>query len=185
MHQNIVFSIALTFMIASPLSAQARDSLSLDATVGSSVGSGGRHHHNDDGGIGGELTLTVRPHPDRETAVIAALTVGGRRSVDFGDKCAVEPGAGSGCLPAFPAFSHVGILGGIERRASALAVRALAGPAFYGGGGVSGVGGQFQLDGAAGSTHLALVVAARGSVIASFTGETLLARSLEFGLRVR
>jgi hypothetical protein len=63
-------------------------------------------------------------------------------------------------------------------------VRALAGPASYGGGGPSGVGAQLHVDGASGFKHLALVGAVRGSWVVRVTGEMLFSRSLEFGLRV-
>jgi hypothetical protein len=65
------------------------------------------------------------------------------------------------------------------------ALRAMVGPAFYAGQGASGLGGQLELDAAAGPTHLAFVLAARGSVIARFNGERLRLGSGAFGLRVQ
>lgn len=173
-------------MIACHLPAQSRDPVSIDATIGLSTGSGGRLPYYSSDGIAGEITLTFRPHPERETAGVVAATVGGQSHFDgYGDKCVVNPEYGSGCLPAFPSFSHVGVLGGVEGQWPGFAMRALAGPAFYGGGGASGIGGQLHLDGAIGFTHLAFVVAIRGCLVARVTGETLRSHSLEFGLRVQ
>lgn len=47
------------------------------------------------------------------------------------------------------------------------------------------MGAQLHLDGAVGFTHLAFVVAVRGSFISRFNGETLRARSTEFGVRIQ
>jgi hypothetical protein len=83
------------------------------------------------------------------------------------------------------------LLVGLEQSRSILSFRALAGPAVFGG--ASGLGGQAQVDAAIGLTsrinraasHVAAVVAARGSVVARFNGETLRLGSLEFGFRLR
>jgi hypothetical protein len=185
MHRPFVFNVALAIVLAGSLQAQSRDSLSLDATIGPSVGSGGRRPYYSSNDIAGELTLTFRPHPDRASAWVAALSVGGRTSLEFGDRCVLDVAAGSVCAPAFPAFSHVALLVGIEKQWGIAAVRAFAGPGFYGGGGPSGLGAQVHLDGAVGFTHLALVGVIRGSFVSRFSGETIRAHSLEFGLRLQ
>lgn len=185
MRRWIVLRVILAMTLASPLSAQSHDSVSLDVTLGASTGYGGRRPYYASDDVAGEITLAVRPHPDRSSAWIAAVTVGRRTPLEFGDPCVIQPGAGSGCAPAFPSFSHLGLLGGREWRRSHVELRALAGPAFYGGSGASGLGGQMHLDGAAGFRHLAFVAAVRGSWVARVDGETLRCRSLEFGLRVQ
>lgn len=185
MYPPVVLNIALATVLVGSLQGQSRDSLSLDATLGPSVGSGGRGPYYSSDDVAGELTLTIRPHPDRDRSQIAALSVGGRTSLDFGDRCVVDVAAGSGCIPAFPTFSHVALLIGIEQQWGIAAVRALAGPAFYEGGGSPGMGAQLHLDGAVGFSHLAFVGAIRGSFVSRFDGESLRARSVEFGIRIQ
>jgi hypothetical protein len=182
-----IVAVALTLPFAQPAAAQARDSLSLDATIGASTGLGGRRPYYNSGDIAAEMTLAFRFHPERSVAAVGALSVGGRGTVLSDDVCRLVdgPGGAVSCAPRFPALNHVGILGGVESRASRVSMRVLAGPAFYGREGASGFGAQTQLDGAIGFSHLALVGAVRGSWIARVTGETFLFRSLEFGLRVQ
>ena len=182
---RIVFVVAVAASVAPPLAAQSRDRLSLDVTLGPSTGSGGRRYYYDSADMGAEITLALRPHPESLSGWIAAVAVGRHTPVEFGDPCALDPGGGSGCAPAFPSFSHLGLLGGREWRRSHGAVRALVGPAFYCGGGASGLGGQLHVDAAAGFRHLQFVAAARGTWVDRFTGETLRAHSLEFGLRMQ
>jgi hypothetical protein len=182
-HCRIVFAVGLVASVAPSLAAQSRDSLSLDVTLGPSSGSGGRRYYYDSADIAGEITLALRPHPDRASAWIAAVSVGRRTPAEFGDRCALNPGGAPGCAPAFPSFSHLGLLGGREWRTSHAGVRAFAGPAYYFGGGASGLGGQLHADAAAGFTHLQFVAAVRGMWVDRFSGETLRAHSLEFGLR--
>jgi len=177
----------LALPLAGPAAAQARDTVSLDATIGASAGSGGRQPYYGSGDIAGEVTLGIRFHPERTVASIGALSVGGRSRFGFGDTCRLlnGPDGPPGCAPYFPALAHLGVLGGVERREGAGSLRALAGPAFYAGNGPSGFGAQTQLDGAAGFSHLLIVAAVRGSWIVRVTGETFFFRSLEFGLRVQ
>lgn len=182
--RRTMFAVALIVSVAPSLAAQSHDSMSLDVTLGPSTGSGGSRYYYDSADIAGEITLAVRPHPDRSSTWIAALAVGRRTPAEFGDRCALDPGGGSGCAPAFPSFSHFGLLGGREWRRSHAEVRALAGPAYYWGGGSSGLGAQLHIDAATGFKHLQFVAAARGTWVDRFTGETLRAHSLEFGLRV-
>jgi hypothetical protein len=82
-------------------------------------------------------------------------------------------------------MSHIGILGGWERDLDIIGVRALLGPAFYGGNGASGLGGEAEVDATAGFSHLAFVAVVRGSGIVRFTGESFRVASLQFGLRLR
>lgn len=183
--RRIGLAVALVVSVAPSLAAQSRDPLSLDVTLGPSTGSGGRRHYYDSADVGVEITLAVRPHPDRPSAWLGGVTVGRRTPAEIGDRCFVDPGSGPGCAPAFYSFSHFGLLGGREWRRSHGAVRAFAGPAYYWGGGASGLGGQLHVDAAAGFKHLQFVVAARGTWVDRVTGETLRAHSLEFGLRVQ
>src|SRR5215831_1453793 len=182
-----VVSVALTLSFARPTAAQTRESLSLDATIGASAGSGRRQYYGS-GDFAGEVTLGLRFHPERTVAAIGALSVGGRSHVGADDAICrlVDGSSGTSprCAQHFPGLAHVGVLGGVERR-GVVSLRALAGPAFYAGEGAPGFGAQAQFDGAIGFSHLALVGAVRGSWIARVTGETFLFRSLEFGFRVR
>jgi len=181
---RIAFAVTLLASIAPSLAAQSYDALALDVTLGPSTGAGGRRYYYKSDGVAAEITFAVRPHSERASAWVAAVTLGRRTPAEFGDLCAIDPSGSPGCAPAFPSFSHLGLLGGREWRASHAEVRAFAGPAYYFGG-ASGLGGQLHLDAAAGFTHLQFVAAVRGTWVDRFTGETLRAHSLEFGLRVQ
>lgn len=182
MRRQLGCAAALAVMLAHPLRAQ---SVAFDGTVGVSVGRGGSRTYTNQDAPAAEITLGIRPAD--ESARMFALTVGARGLVfGHGDVCNIPPPpAVQGCLPDFPAVTHLGLLFGLEQSRLGVTVRALAGPAFFGIGGGSGVGGQFQADVAAGFPHLAVVVATRGSLIARFNGETLRLGSLQLGLRIR
>ncbi len=171
--------LALAMCCGGALTAQPTQPLSMDATVGTRYGWGGTYTGRD--GVAGEITLV----PAHRAARIAALTIGGSSSLPYGDICVLAPGTSSGCLPRFPSVVHVGLLGGLERGRSTRALRALVGPALFNGGGKSTLGGQGQIDAAVGGTHVALVVAARGSLVRRAPRETLRLGSLAVGLRVQ
>lgn len=177
--RSLIVNIGLVMIACVPLAAQGARPFSVDITAGLSTGWGGRYF--DRSGVAGEVTLI----PAHETARIVAVAVGGRGTPASGDICVLESGPGSPCLSRFPALVHVGLLAGLERLSSLGTVRAMWGPAFYGGQGASGIGAQIQFDAAAGFTHVAFVVAGCGSVVARFTGETLRLGSLAVGLRIR
>jgi hypothetical protein len=171
-------------MFAKPVVAQSVHPFATDVTIGAGTGQGG--HYFDRTGLAAEVTLV----PEHEKALIAAFTVGARGTMASGDICAFEgPPPPNGqplhCLDRFPTIVHLGVLGGLEHAGSFASVRAIAGPALYGGSTAFGLGGQFQLDAAAGFTHLAVVAAVRGSLIARPTADPLRLNSLQFGLRVR
>ena len=182
---KLIVRVALAIVLAQPLTAQSRDTVSLEITVGASRGWGGGRNYIGEGGVAGEITLGIRARPGDATTRITAVTVGARSSFNFTDVCVMDTVAGFGCRPRFPSVAHIGLLGGLERRRRAGALRVLAGPAFYGGKDASGLGAQLQLDAAVGFTHLALLLAARGSFILRPTGETLGLGSLGLGLRVQ
>jgi len=184
MYRSILFGV-VAIASATRLTAQATDRLSLDVTIGPSWGSGRRQQYDNTSGSAGEVVLALRLHPDRAVAPIAALSVGGQGSFTPDAVCAVLPPPSTGCEPEFPSFGHLGIVGGIELRRAAVDLRALTGPAFYEGGGKTGLGAQINLDGAVGFAHLAFVAAVRGSLVDRFNGDRLWCRSLELGLRIQ
>lgn len=178
-HRCLFTWVALALLAADPLTAQSAKSPSLDVTVGVSAGAGG--HYFDRNGLAGEITLV----PKHEHARVFAVAAGVRGSLASSDVCALEAGPGSRCLPRLPTIAHLGLLGGWEYRHAGAALRALAGPALFGGSGTSGLGAQLSIDAAVGVTHAALIAAARGGFVAPFAGEPLRLGSLELGLRFR
>ena len=172
-------SVLLALLAADALTAQSAKSPSLDVTVGLSTGAGG--HYFDRTGLAGEITLV----PEHEHAGVVGVTAGVRGTPASSDICALEAGPGSRCLPRFPTITHLGLLGGWEFRHAGAALRALAGPAIFGGSGTSALGAQLSMDAAIGVTHVAVVAAARAGLVAPFSGEPLRLGSLELGLRVR
>ena len=91
MHRWIAFLFALALGVAPPLIGQARDSLSLDVTVGPNSGAGGRRPYYNSGGISGEVTLAFRAHPARTLAHVEAISLGRRTAMEFGDPCRIVP----------------------------------------------------------------------------------------------
>jgi hypothetical protein len=186
MYRLLVPAIAITFGFAPSLTAQSRDARSFDVTLGRSFGAGGKRPYFSSDDVAAEITLGLRPRVSGRATWATALTIGRRSGpLEFGDRCRVQPTGDPGCETRFPTFSHIGLLGGAAWQASRLELRGLVGPAWFTGGGPSGVGAQAHLDAALGFRHVAFIVATRGSWVARVGGESLRCRSLEFGLRVR
>jgi hypothetical protein len=167
-------------LMASSASAQSSNAVAVDVTLGPSRGWGGASSYRYRDGVAAEITLAL--HPGGQSRRVGAITAGAQASF-VATTCPAIPGGG--CQREFPPFTHVGILGGIESANDVDSFRVLAGPAFYGGDGASGLGGQLQADAATGFRHLAFVVTARGSLIGRFSGERLALGSLGFGFRIR
>ncbi len=179
LYRSLRISLGLATLVSVPLAAQAARPFSMDITAGVGTGWGGRYSGR--AGITAEATVI----PEHDAGRLFAITVGGSATSVSTDICVFESGPGSRCLTGYPSLVHVGILGGLERLGSLGTMRAMVGPAFYGGQGASGIGAQFQLDAAAGGKHVALVVAGRGSVLTRFTGERLQLGSFAVGVRLR
>lgn len=181
MYCRLIFGLAFAMAIATPLSAQSPDSLTLDMTLGLSAGSSNRDNYYHPGAAEAEFTLAYGPV--HTTGRIVALTVGG--NISFSSSCAIDEATPGACRADFPSTIHIGVLGGFHRGTSHTALRAMVGPVAFGGDGESGAGGQIQLDAAAGFTHVALLAALHSQLLRRINGETLFLRSLGLGPRIQ
>ena len=182
MASRLIVGAALAIGLAHPVRAQLGDTPALDVNVGAGTSWGGNRHYTERGAVAGEVTLAWRTRP--EHARVYALSIGGQAAPATGDTCLIQPGS-TGCAPQFPGVSHIALLTGVQQGTSHGAARLLFGPAFYGGAGSSGVGGQAQIDAAVGFTHLQLVAAVRGSLLRRFKDETFRLGSFGLGLRIQ
>jgi len=182
MANRLLVAGALAIGLAQPGRAQLGGTPALDMNGGAGTSWGGNRRYSERGAVAAEVTLAWRGRT--EHARVYALSIGGQASPASGDNCLIPPGS-TGCAPQFPGVSHIALLTGVEQGASHDAVRLLVGPAFFGGTGSSGAGGQAQIDAAAGFRHLQLVAALRGSLLRRFSGETFRLGSFGFGLRIQ
>jgi len=160
--------------------AQAQSNVSVDVTVGPSRASGDRNYHSD-GAAAGEFTIGFRGAERRW--LTGAFTVGVSGQLAHGDECILESPTDYRCRPGHPNVAHAGALAGGEWRHSGVSLRGLAGPAVYKGMDSGGFGGQFQVDFAAGSSHVAIVAVLRAGLSYFASGESLRLGAWGVGLR--
>ncbi len=185
MNLSVVSAALLATLTATSAAAQSRDSVTVDFTLGSSSGTGGRRLYADRDGIGATLVVGIRNSPRTPLAPVYAAALDGLGTIDFGDSCLIDPTATHGCAPPYPSFVSAGLLGGVELGDSRAALRALVGPAYVAASGRDGLGAQLHLDASAGTKHVALVGALRRDFIRRFDGEPLHVSTVELGLRIR
>lgn len=183
MNCRLILGLAFALSLTKPLAAQhAPDSISLDLSVGPSVGSGGKDYYQK-GTASGEFTMAFGAV--HTTGRVVALAIGGNIAYSSTDICALDEENLGQCRPIFPSTTHIGLLGGYHIGTAHTAIRAMIGPLAFAGGGASGGGGQIQLDGTAGPTHVAFLVGIRGQVLRRTNGETLYIRSVGLGVRLQ
>lgn len=184
MIRRLITGFALLVGLANPLSAQyATDSISIDLSIGPSHGSGTRENYYLPGTAAAEFTMAFGAV--HTTGRVIALTVGGNLSYTATDVCAIDESREDRCRPIFPSTTHIGLLGGYHIGKPNMSLRATAGPIAFAGGGPSGAGGQVQIAGTAGITHVAFLAAVRGQIMRRVNGETLYIRSIGLGLRLQ
>lgn len=183
MNRRLTFGLALFAGLSSPVSAQGSDSISVDLSVGPLHGSSSKENYYQPGSAAGEFTMAFGPTHTRGR--IVGLTVGGNASYSSTDVCAIDEERPGQCRVIFPSTIHIGLLGGYHIGSTRAALRAMAGPILFTGGGAGGGGLQFQGDGTAGLEHVALLITLRGQGLRRSNGETLFIRSLGFGLRLQ
>lgn len=179
--RSSALALLLLACAAAGAPAQARLPLSLDATVGVGAGVGGPRATSR-GGAALDALLGLRLRTLPGGAVSGGLAVGVQGPVVGPDGCLL--GDDGGCVPAFPWFGSVGVLGGWESAGGA--VRALAGPALFRSGDADAAGVMGRVDLALpGSSRLAPVLSLRTSVLPSYRGSVVGLMGLGVGLRVR
>ena len=183
MKYRLILKLALVAGLATPLSAQKPDSISLDLSVGPLHGSSNKEDYYQPGSAAAEFTIAFGP--THTTGRIYGLTVGGNFAYASNDVCEIDESRPGKCRVFFPSIVHIGLVGGFHVGSTRAALRALGGPIAFSGGGVSGGGLQLQLDGTAGLEHVALLAALRGQVLRRVDGETLYIRSFGLGLRLQ
>ena len=179
MHRFLSVSLTLVLVTATPVTAQNINArpFSVDFALGFSNGWGGDKY---DDGAGVALELTFAP---RHTSAWVTAVTGGLRGAPSGSKCLIGPTLPR-CSDPFPLLAHLGLMGGFERVANTLTVRAALGPAFFAGDDGKGLGPIARVDLAAGSQHVAFVLVGQGE-LAIRSGETLRRGAIMVGMRVR
>lgn len=66
-YRRLIVGTALAIVLTEPLTAQSRDTVSLEITVGASRGWGGRRNYIGEGGLAREITLGIRARPGDES----------------------------------------------------------------------------------------------------------------------
>jgi hypothetical protein len=174
---RVLLTCAALACLAAPVSAQTSPrGWSLDAAIGLGKGWGGGYF--DRTGFAGELTIAL-PHVATRFVGVA---LGAQATLPGGDVCHFDA-TRMRCLDRIPPTIHVGLLGGLARTGKYDAVRAMIGPAFFGGEG-NGFGALARVDGAAGFGHVALIGALQGALDVR-SHETLRFGTLLFGIRLQ
>lgn len=182
---RLAAAAATVALLASPLAAQERAPVSLDATLGAGYGLGGGERV-ERAAVALDATLGLRARTLAAGSLVLALAGSAHFSPLGGDDCIVTPTSG-GCVPEVPAFTALGALAGVERGAPRGGnVRLLAGPALHwldGGGRAFGVQGRVDL--ATGTRmRLASLLSLRAALIPRARGETYVLAAAGVGLRL-
>ena len=190
MYRLVTLSLGLaTALIATPLVAQTKPSMLVQATLGVGTSEGGRYAEREE--FTSEFMLGWRV-PARTVPFTIGMALG--RSFDGGSADMCEIAIGGTCTPSSPRFGYMALLGGVEAHGKAGAIGVMAGPAFVAGKSseqasrswTSGarVGAQLRLDVASPSFyHVALTMSPRVVWVPNVGDATLSLRSLNFGLR--
>ena len=168
-----------------PVQAEAQSGLSLQATVGASVGGGGSYGQRD--GAAMDLLLALPVRQTRAGTLVAGITAGIHGRIVSDLEC-VNDRSGRGCLPGCPVFISAGPLAGVQRAsATGASARVLAGPGFFGGDKGTGVGLQGRLDVATRPLFhvVSLVASLRGALPPRVEGKVLTQGSFGLGLRIQ
>jgi hypothetical protein len=175
--------VAAAAVLAPAAAAQQSLPVSLDASLGLRIGSGGTYVERTS--VAADLLLGVNLGRSGAGTLVGAVTAGVQGAMARDLSCQLGPGGE--CVPAFPVLLSAGAMVGVSRPSAwGFTTRALAGPAYFRGEEQSGaLGLQGRLDVATPAIlHTSLVVSFRGTLLPDFRGETLGTTSLGLGLRV-
>lgn len=178
-------TLIVLVIVSSPVLGQTAGR-ALDATLGVSGGKGGQEFFGGDAALTGEATLAWVRAGQHSRIPLAAVSIGRQFWLGYGDICylrAIAPESKPRCALPFPAFAHVGLLGGSSYTGAFGSIRLLAGPAMYAiSGGPAGIGAQGQLHVATPpASGLAFVVSARGAFVSRFNGQRFGLGSIGWG----
>jgi hypothetical protein len=125
-----IAALALSSAFTQALSAQDRPTqLSIDGAVGGGHGWGGGERV-ERGLIAGDLLVAIRFGGDTRQGFLAGLEASRDWQLNGDLLCLVR--ADSGCVPQYPGFAALNVVGGYQWRwFPALRVRVLGGPAYY------------------------------------------------------
>ena len=164
--------------------AQARSPVSVDASAGVAVGSGGTYV--DRGGAAVEAVVAYRLRQTPAGMLVGGVTLGAQSPVATNDSCLLLPGGA--CAPSFPVFFSGGAFLGVQRGSARTAsARFMAGPVYYRAdddGGALGVRGLVDVA-TPPRGHVALVASLRHAVLPSFRQEAVGITSIGIGLRIQ
>jgi len=168
-----------------PLIAQDRWPITLEAFVGGTRGhsdNNGRYRGGR-GGLWADILAGGRLHADDRSGALIALSAG-MQTTDKGYTDDCLPAPEGGCVPWFPRFGAVSLLGGWESRSTNL--RLLGGPAFVRSAGEGAAGFAGRLDAALPLVgHISTAASLSTVAIPSWRGDRFYHISLGVGFRVR
>lgn len=189
-HRIAVAALALISLSAPALSAQATSPrVSVDGAVGAGSGRGGGQRV-DRSLIATELLVAIQINGDARQGFLVGFDASSDRQLNGDLLCLLSPDGR--CIPQYPGFGAVGMVGGYQwRRSSALRLRVLGGPGYYtayfdqnsttshsvGVGGRTDVG--VRLFGPVSAT-----LAVRGAWIPNIRGQSYVPNAVMFGLRL-
>lgn len=168
-----------------PLIAQDRWPITLEAFVGGTRGhsdNNGRYRGGRDG-LWAEILAGHKLHSDDRPGALIALSAG-MQTTDKGYTDDCLPAPEGGCVPWFPRFGVVSLLGGWESRSTNL--RLLGGPGFVRSDGEKAAGFAGRLDAALPLVgHISTTASLSTLVIPAWRGDRFHHISLGVGFRVR
>lgn len=180
----LILCLGAAAVLAPVAAAQRPFPVSVDASLGLRMGSGGTYV--DRGGAAADLMVGVNLGRAGAGTLVGAVTAGAQASMGGDLICLV--GRNGECVPRFPVLLSTGVLVGFSRSSSSGATsRVLAGPAYFRDDHESrGLGMHGRVDVSTPPVlHTALVLSLRGAVLPRFQGETLGTTSLGLGLRIQ
>ena len=185
MIKSLAILCTLAAAMAPAAVAQRSLPVSVDASLGLRMGSGGSYA--DRGGAAADLLVGMPVGRTGAGTIIAALTAGAQAPMGGDLECLLDRATGT-CAPDFPVLLSAGALVGVARPGAwGSTTRVLAGPAYFRGEHEGrGLGVQGRVDVATPAVlHTSLVLSLRGALIPRFQGETLGTTSLGLGLRIQ
>lgn len=178
--------VGLALLLAAPVAAQYDPwPVSVEFSLGHGAGSTDGEYRDNGGGPAVDLLLGVRLRSTDRGAWVTAVSTSAQGPLAHTDDCLVA--ADGGCVPWFPNFGTIALLGGWETSSAAL--RVLTGPALVTDSGTwpkSRSAWVLRFDAAQRwFGRISMLASARGSWVPSYEGDRFLLGALALGLRIR
>ena len=182
LYGTVLFGFAL-LVAPDYVSAQRRWATSFELGFGTSFGTTTGEYDENGDGMSADVTIARRLHGPKDGGFVAATTVAVQGWGPEDDLCIPRSGT-TDCVPTFPEFVFVSILGGYE--VTSTNIRVLTGPALafyqnaYSPAWVARFDGAIPLFG-----HLSLSGSARGTIVTGYRGNSFKLGAISVGVRFR